>query len=62
MIGASGLTVYTGDQFPAWRGSILAGGLATQDVRRTVLGANGEVTQHEEPRNGDVGCPGGRRP
>ena len=52
VIGASGLAVYTGDQFPAWRGSILAGGLATQDVRRTVLGANGEVTRHESLRIG----------
>jgi glucose/arabinose dehydrogenase len=52
VIGASGLAVYSGDRFPAWRGSILAGGLATQDVRRTVLGANGEVTQHESLRIG----------
>jgi glucose/arabinose dehydrogenase len=52
VIGASGLAVYTGDRFPAWRGSILAGGLATQDVRRTVLGANGEVTHHESLRIG----------
>lgn len=52
VIGASGLTVYTGDRFPAWRGSILAGGLATQDVRRTTLGTNGEVTGHESIRVG----------
>ena len=50
VIGASGLAVYSGDQFPAWRGSILAGGLATQDVRRTVVGANGQVTHHESLR------------
>jgi glucose/arabinose dehydrogenase len=52
VIGASGLMVYTGDRFPDWRGSIFAGGLATQDVRRTVLGANGQVTQHESLRIG----------
>ena len=52
VIGASGLMVYTGDRFPEWRGSILAGGLVTQDVRRTVLGADGRVTLHESLRIG----------
>ncbi len=52
VIGASGLMVYTGERFPAWRGSIFSGGLATQDVRRTVLGANGQVTLHESLRIG----------
>jgi glucose/arabinose dehydrogenase len=52
VIGASRLIIYTGDRFPAWRGSIFAGGLATLDVRRTVLGANGEVTLHESLRIG----------
>jgi len=52
VIGASGLMVYTGDQFPEWRGSILAGGLVTLDVRRTVLGADGQVTLHESLRIG----------
>jgi glucose/arabinose dehydrogenase len=52
VIGASGLMVYTGDRFPDWRGSIFAGGLATQDVRRTVLGPDGRVTLHESLRIG----------
>jgi len=52
VIGASGLMIYTGDRFPAWRGSIFAGGLATQDVRRMELGANGQVTLHESLRIG----------
>ncbi len=52
VIGASGLVVYTGEQFPAWRGSILAGGLATQDIRRVALGADGKVAQHESIRIG----------
>ena len=52
VIGASGLMIYTGDRFPEWRGSIFAGGLATQDVRRTVLGANGQVERHESLRIG----------
>ena len=52
VIGASGLAVYTGDRFPEWRGSLLAGGLATQDVRRTVVDAQGRVTHHESLRIG----------
>jgi glucose/arabinose dehydrogenase len=52
VIGASGLMVYNGDRFPDWRGSIFAGGLATQDIRRTVLGPDGRVTGHESLRIG----------
>lgn len=52
VIGASGLMVYTGNRFPNWRGSIFAGGLATQDVRRTVLDSEGKVTAHESLRIG----------
>jgi len=52
VIGASGLMVYTGDRFPAWRGNIFAGGLATQDIRRTVLDSNGRVATHESMRIG----------
>ncbi|MBY0331979.1 MAG: PQQ-dependent sugar dehydrogenase [Acetobacteraceae bacterium] len=52
VIGASGLMIYTGDRFPEWRGSIFAGGLATQDVRRTVLDSDGKVTAHESLRIG----------
>ncbi len=52
VIGASGLMVYSGDRFPAWRGNIFAGGLATQDIRRTVLDSTGKVTAHESMRIG----------
>ncbi|MFO0203956.1 MAG: PQQ-dependent sugar dehydrogenase, partial [Alphaproteobacteria bacterium] len=52
VIGASGLMVYSGDRFPAWRGNIFAGGLATQDIRRTVLTPDGTVAQHESMRIG----------
>ncbi len=37
----SGLAVYRGEDFPDWNGSILSGGLMTQDVRRIVVGADG---------------------
>ena len=50
--GASGLAVYTGDRFPEWRGSILSGGLATQDVRRITVDAQNRVTHHESLRIG----------
>ncbi len=36
-IAASGLMVYTGDEFPAWRGNIFSGGLAGQQVVRLTL-------------------------
>jgi glucose/arabinose dehydrogenase len=52
VIGASGLMVYSGDRFPNWRGNIFAGGLATQDVRRTVLNPDGTVATHESMRIG----------
>ncbi|MBC7432921.1 MAG: PQQ-dependent sugar dehydrogenase [Rubritepida sp.] len=52
VIGASGLMAYDGGRFGAWRGSLFAGGLATQDVRRIAIGANGQVTTHESLRIG----------
>lgn len=33
-IAVSGLMVYTGDQFPEWKGSIFAGGLAGEQIAR----------------------------
>lgn len=36
-IAASGLTIYEGDAFPAWRGDAFAGGLVEQAVRRIDL-------------------------
>jgi len=36
-IATSGLMVYTGDKFPAWKGSVFAGGLAGQRVARLTL-------------------------
>ena len=33
-IGVSGLLVYTGDQFPEWRGNIFAGGLVGEQLAR----------------------------
>lgn len=39
-IGASGLVYYTGDKFPGWRGSFLAGGLVGEQVTRVTVDGN----------------------
>lgn len=51
-IAPSGLSVYTGDRFPEWRGNIFAGGLISQDVRRIILAGDGAVTGEEAIRIG----------
>lgn len=43
----SGLAFYTGDRVPAWRGSLFSGGLASEDLRRISLDADGNVTGQE---------------
>jgi glucose/arabinose dehydrogenase len=40
-IGISGMTFYTGDRFPEWKGSILVGGLVGEQLQRIILGPNG---------------------
>ncbi len=45
-IGISGLMIYTGDRFPAWRGSIFVGGLAGQQLARLTM-AGQEVLSEE---------------
>ena len=42
-IAPSGLTLYTADRFPDWRGDLFAGGLKSQDIRRIDLDADGRV-------------------
>jgi glucose/arabinose dehydrogenase len=34
-IAASGMTVYTGDRFPAWKGNVFVGGMRTGEIRGT---------------------------
>ena len=48
----SGLAVYTGDRFPAWRGDLFSGGLRGQEVRRIRLDAEGRVLGEEAIRVG----------
>jgi glucose/arabinose dehydrogenase len=45
-IALSGLMVYTGDRFPAWRGNIFAGGMAGEQLARLTL--DGQVVVNEE--------------
>lgn len=45
-IGTSGLELYTGQRFPAWRGSLFAGGLAGQVIYR--LTVDGHQVVHVE--------------
>lgn len=45
-IATSGLMLYTGDQFPNWRGSLFVGGLGGEQVARLTL--DGEVITNEE--------------
>jgi glucose/arabinose dehydrogenase len=53
-LAPSGLALVTADKFPAWRGNLLAGGLAAERIRRVVL-ENGEVVHEEELLLGLVG-------
>lgn len=49
-IGTSGLTFYTGDRFPKWRGQLFAGGLYGMVVRLQLEG--GKIAHEERMLNG----------
>ncbi|HEU4828192.1 MAG TPA: PQQ-dependent sugar dehydrogenase [Gemmatimonadales bacterium] len=49
VIAPSGMTFYTGDAFPGWKGNILIGSLGTGSLVRLVL-ENGRVTVEERYR------------
>ena len=51
-IAPSGLTLYTGDKFPDWKGDLFAGALIKQSVRHIILNDAGEVTGQRELRFG----------
>jgi glucose/arabinose dehydrogenase len=51
-VAPSGMFVYTGNQFPQWRGSIISGSLAYQDLRRTILDTSGNIVGQESLRIG----------
>lgn len=45
-IGVSGLTFYTGDKFPEWRGDLFAGGLSGRNIDRLTI-EDGRVVERE---------------
>jgi glucose/arabinose dehydrogenase len=47
VIAPSGMTVYTGDLFPAWKGNLFVGGLGSQNLVRLVVDPQGKVTGEE---------------
>ncbi|EWY41775.1 glucose dehydrogenase [Skermanella stibiiresistens SB22] len=53
VIGSSGMAFYTGTAFPAWRGSVFNGGLATEELVRLEL--DGDRVVHEERMLSDLG-------
>jgi glucose/arabinose dehydrogenase len=46
-IAPSGMTFYTGDLFPAWKGNLFIGGLGGTSLVRLVVDAQGKVTGEE---------------
>lgn len=46
-IGPSGLIFYTGDAFPAWKGQMLAGGMALTHLNRLEIATDGKVVEKE---------------
>lgn len=53
-IATSGKLLYTGDAFPAWKGSMFVGGLAGEVLARLVI-RNGEVVEEENLLKNKVG-------
>jgi glucose/arabinose dehydrogenase len=47
VIAPSGMTIYTGDLFPAWKGNLFIGGLGSQNLVRLVVDAEGKVSGEE---------------
>jgi glucose/arabinose dehydrogenase len=53
-IAPSGMTYYTGDAFPAWRGSLFVGSLKFRYLERLELDGT-RVTHREELLRGELG-------
>jgi glucose/arabinose dehydrogenase len=51
----SGMTFYTGDQFPNWQNHLFMGALARQKLMRVELDDNNEVAHEEEMLNNELG-------
>ena len=46
-IAVSGMIVYTGDKFPAWKGNVFVGALRGAQLQRVILNARGLPVRHE---------------
>lgn len=46
-ISPSGMTFYTGDAFPGWKGNLFTGALSGQQVQRIALGQPGQAERRE---------------
>lgn len=46
-VAPSGLTFYTGDRFPGWKGNLFAGGLVTQGIERIEIDAAGNAVERQ---------------
>jgi glucose/arabinose dehydrogenase len=42
-----GMAIYTGDRFPAWKGSLLIGGLQSTQLHRVIFNNRGLPTRRE---------------
>lgn len=51
-IAPSGLAVYTGNQFPQWRGDLFAGGLRSTDIKRLEVDSAGKISKQTDIRIG----------
>ena len=48
-IGISGITIYTGDAFPNWKGNIFVGGMSANYRQLVRVSLNGETVTNREP-------------
>ena len=46
VISPGGMALYTGDRFPAWKGSLFVGGMATTQLQRIVFNQRGLPVRH----------------
>ena len=46
VISPGGMALYTGDRFPAWKGSLFVGGMSTTQLQRIVLNQRGLPVRH----------------
>ena len=54
-IGISGLMIYSGDQFPWWKGSAFSGGMVGEQLTRVSLEAGGTAVSEETLLGGVAG-------